>query len=200
MHRARGQDHRNGGEVGADALVGQDEMVIALPHGIFGFGADAVDGAGERAFLRLAVVHLEHAIDLVEAAFEMILHAARYMPVEITGLSSTKTSVCFSSCASTLPRLRKRVFRLITRSSRSGSIGGLVTWLKFCRKIMRQRPVLIGEHGERRVVAHRADGFLAVFHHRMKDQFEVFQREARGDLAAAQFVACRTGAARGRGR
>ena len=56
------------------------------------------------------------------------------MPVEMQGPSSTKTSVWLSSVASTLPRLRKRVFRLITRSSRSESIGGLVTWLKFWRK------------------------------------------------------------------
>ena len=33
-----------------------------------------------------------------------------------------------------LPRLPNRVFRLITRCSRRLSIGGLVTWLKFCRK------------------------------------------------------------------
>jgi len=31
-------------------------------------------------------------------------------------------------------RLPNRVFRVITRCSRSESIGGLVTWLKFCRK------------------------------------------------------------------
>ena len=39
---------------------------------------------------------------------------------------------------------------------------------------MRQRPVLLGQHGERRVVAHRAHGFLAVLDHRMKDELEIF--------------------------
>jgi len=33
-----------------------------------------------------------------------------------------------------LPRFLNRVFRLITPVSRKESIGGLVTWLKFCRK------------------------------------------------------------------
>ena len=33
-----------------------------------------------------------------------------------------------------LPRFLNRVFRLITEVSRSESIGGLVTWLKFWRK------------------------------------------------------------------
>ena len=121
------------------------------------------------------------------------------MPVEITGLSSTKTSACVSSCASTLPRLRKRVFRLITRSSRSESIGGLVTWLKFCRKKCESGRYWSRQHGERRVVAHRADGFLAVLHHRMKDQLEIFERRSGGDLAAAQFVRGRSSARLGPG-
>ena len=57
-----------------------------------------------------------------------------YMPLVRTGLSRTKTFVCVASCARMLPRFLKRVRRLITRSSRSGSIGGLVTCAKFCRK------------------------------------------------------------------
>ncbi len=56
------------------------------------------------------------------------------MPVVSTGLSMTKTSVWVSSSARMLPRFLNRVFRLMTELSRSESMGGLVTWLKFCRK------------------------------------------------------------------
>ena len=53
---------------------------------------------------------------------------------DTNGLSSCRISVCELSWSSTFFRLPNRVFRLITRCSRKLSIGGLVTWLKFCRK------------------------------------------------------------------
>ena len=52
----------------------------------------------------------------------------------MNGLSSTRISVWLESSSSTFLRLPNRVFRLITRLSRKLSMGGLVTWLKFCRK------------------------------------------------------------------
>ncbi len=52
----------------------------------------------------------------------------------MTGLSSVRISVWLESWSSTFFRLPKRVFRLITRCSRKLSIGGFVTWVKFCRK------------------------------------------------------------------
>ena len=51
---------------------------------------------------------------------------------------------------------------------------------------MVQAAILVGQHGDRRVVAHRADGFLRVLHHRVQDQFQLLQREADRELAAAQ--------------
>ncbi len=53
---------------------------------------------------------------------------------ETNGLSSCRISVWLLSWSSTFLRLPNRVLRLITRCSRRLSIGGLVTWLKFCRK------------------------------------------------------------------
>ena len=59
----------------------------------------------------------------------------RYMPVVMTGLLRTNISrVCEPDSSRILRKFRKRVFKPMTRVSRSGSIGGLVTWLKFCRK------------------------------------------------------------------
>ena len=110
----------------------------------------------QRAVLRLAVAHLETRSRSRRSGLRDDPSCARYMPVEITGLSSTKTSVCFSSCASTLPRLRKRVFRLITRSSRSEIDRRVRDLAEILPEIMRQRPVAVREHRERRVVAHRA--------------------------------------------
>ena len=50
------------------------------------------------------------------------------------GLSSTRISVWELSWSRTFLRLPNRVLSDITRNSRRESIGGFVTWLKFCRK------------------------------------------------------------------
>ncbi len=88
-----------------------------------------------------------------------------------------------------LPKLAKRVLRLITRVSRSESIGGLVTWLKFWRKKWLSAPRARRDDGERRVVAHAADRLLGVLDHRAEQQLHVLRRQPGGDLAAAQLGA-----------
>ena len=50
-------------------------------------------------------------------------------------------------------------------------------------EIVVQRLVLVRKHSERRVVAHRADGFLAVHRHRGHDELDVLLRVAEGLLA-----------------
>ena len=52
----------------------------------------------------------------------------------MNGLSSTRISVCDEFSSSTFLRFPNRVLSDITRVSRSESMGGFVTWLKFCRK------------------------------------------------------------------
>ncbi len=106
--------------------------------------------------------------------------------VDSTGLSSCSRSHWLASSSSTLPRLPSRVFSDITRVSRRLSIGGLVTWLNVLPEVMMQSAVALRQHGERRVVAHRADRLLRVFHHRVQQHFLLFHGEANGDLAAAQ--------------
>ena len=50
---------------------------------------------------------------------------------------------------------------------------------------MVQAAIVVGEHRERRVVAHGDDGFLGLLDHRLEHQLEIFQRKPRGHLAAA---------------
>src|SRR5258708_32526149 len=54
---------------------------------------------------------------------------------------------------------------------------------------MMEPAILVRKHGERRVVAHRADGFLALLDHRLEDELELLEAPADGGLAAAQLVA-----------
>ena len=48
---------------------------------------------------------------------------------------------------------------------------------------------LIADDGQRRVIAHRSNGFLAIFDHRREDHFNIFKRHAGGDLTLGQFRA-----------
>ena len=57
---------------------------------------------------------------------------------------------------------------------------------------MVQAAIMVGQHGERRVVAHRADRFLGVLDHRMQDQLEILEVQPKATLAAAQLLAART--------
>ena len=52
-----------------------------------------------------------------------------------------------------------------------------------------QAAILVRQHSQRRVVAHRAGGFLCIFDHRLEQQFQFFQRIAGRDLTPAQLVA-----------
>ncbi len=55
-------------------------------------------------------------------------------------------------------------------------------------EIMVHAAIGVAEHRERRVVAHRAHGFLAVLDHGMEDHFQILDRPAGRELPAAQLV------------
>ena len=65
-------------------------------------------------------------------------------------------------------------------------------------EVVEQRLGTFGEHGQGRVVAHRADRFLAVCPHRAEDVLEVFQRVAERLLALEQRPGIGPGNVRGR--
>ncbi len=58
-------------------------------------------------------------------------------------------------------------------------------------EVVVQQPRLVRQHRERRVVAHRADGFDAVLRHRREDQALVLERVAERDLPLQQRVVIR---------
>src|SRR5581483_11562404 len=54
---------------------------------------------------------------------------------------------------------------------------------------MVEAAILLGKHGERRVVAHRANRFFSFLRHRLQDELEVLEAPAERDLATPQLVA-----------
>ena len=71
-----------------------------------------------------------------------------------------------------------------------GRVGDLTEIL--AEEVM-ERPVLLGEHGQRRVVAHRADRFLCLLDHRVEHQLQILHGDADGELAASQPLAVEQG-------
>ncbi len=187
VHCACRQDHGNCRKSVGDALVGQDQMGVALSHRVLGLEADAIDRAGKCAVLRLSVAHLEDAVDLVEAAFKTFLQALIHAGGDHRTLQREDLRLLLvlrqHIAEVAEPRLQAHHAGFAQRID--GRIGHLAEILA---EVMRQRPVFFGEDGQRRVVAHRANGLLAVLDHRMKDQLEVFDRKSGGDLASAQLV------------
>ena len=55
-------------------------------------------------------------------------------------------------------------------------------------EIVEQQRALVGQHGERRIVAHRAYGFAAGVRHRLHNHPQVFQRVAECDLLREQIA------------
>ena len=149
----------------------------AAAHRVLGLAADAAAIASRSALL--AGRRIEGAVDLDRASRPYRRASPRTRRSSSTGDSSCSRRHWLSSSSRMLPRLPSRVFSVITRASRRLSIGGLVTWLKFCRKKWCRPRYCVGQHGERRVVAHRADGLLGVLDHRMEDQLEILHACSR---------------------
>ncbi len=61
---------------------------------------------------------------------------------------------------------------------------------------LRDMARLVGDDRERRVVAHRADGFLGILDHGGEDELHILHRQAGGNLAAQQFGAVEDGQGR----
>ena len=64
----------------------------------------------------------------------MYLRIASNSALSTMGDCSDSISLCSGLSSRMLPRLPSRVRKVMTLRSRKESIGGLVTWLKFCRK------------------------------------------------------------------
>jgi hypothetical protein len=56
-------------------------------------------------------------------------------------------------------------------------------------EIMVQSAIMLGEHGDRRIVTHAPDRLVPFLHHRVEDHLQLLEREAGAELAAAQLLA-----------
>ena len=137
MHGRAGEQRRDRDALGAGAAVRQDDDVDAVAHGRFGARAQRVErvlqaggavlgrpGGVEEARLEMAVADLRDRADL----FQVLVGEDRLAHFEPLGAATTPSR---SNRFGRGPMIETR---LITSSSRIGSIGGFVTCAKFCLK------------------------------------------------------------------
>ena len=185
VDRSRGQDHRDGRARVAHSLIGQDEMHGPAAHRVLGLALNPVHGFPQFGFP--GIVGIERTLDLdrrvaQELANALIIRAGQrrrgqFQDFQLAGVLVQNIAEIAEPCGQAHHRpFAQTVDRRIRHLA------------EILAEIMVQAPVLIGEHRDGRVVAHRPGRFLAGFGHRLKDQFQVFQRPAIGDHALPDFL------------
>ena len=155
---------------------------MAAAHAFLGFALDAVDGpaqallaiiGGEGAFHRAdRLAHVgAHGLELGIAQHRAVEHqhlALRRVFVEDVAEIAQARLECHH------PRLAQAVDRRVRD-------------LRECLAEEVVQPAILGrEHRDRSVVAHGADRLGAILDHRVQDGLQLLEREAHGELAAAQ--------------
>ncbi len=183
VHRRHRQHAGDGDAVLVHRLVGQEQLAMPLAHRLLGLAPDALD---RRAQLLGAAARLEGAVDLGHRAAEMRLQPR---PVRHRQHRRVEHQHPFALVAHVEdvgevaePGLEAHHVPLAQAVDRR--VGDLAEVLA---EELADEPRLVADDGERRVVAHRADRFLARLDHRRQDQLHVLHRQPGGDLAPRQF-------------
>ena len=202
VHRAGGQDHGDRRAAAVQPLVGQDQVLAALAHRGLGLAPDALDGVPQRVLrpARVAAAGIatgiaagiaagiKGAIDgnrglAHEGAHGFELGVREHGRIEqqyaalVLVLGQDVTQVAEPGLERHDPALAQRI---------DGRVGNLAEVLP--EEVM-QAAVMVGEHGQRGVVAHGADRLLGVLDHGVEDELQVLHGHAEGQLPAAQLVA-----------
>ena len=168
-----------------DLAVGHDEDVVARTHRVLGLRAQARKACFDRL---LAPGHRIGDVDFkrLELAARVVIDVADGVHlVEVEHrLAHFETHRRIGFINSKQVRLRSderdQRHHQVLADRIDRRIGHLCKQLL---EIVVQRLVLARQHGERRIVAHRPDGFLSLLRHRAEDEFQVLLGIAEGLLA-----------------
>ena len=185
MHSSSSEDHRDTNAVSADIFVGQKEFGFAHTHGCNGFFADAGDG-GAQTFLPCGDVIC--AVNFGTKRTERGLEPAPITCGQNRAVEHQHVSI-LALFLQDIRKVRKARFQAHNMPLTQGIDRWVGNLAKILAKELTDKPRLVADHSKRRVVAHRADGFLAIFDHRREDHFDIFQRHASGNLTLSEFSA-----------
>ena len=184
MHRPGGEDHGDGRAARPRGLVGEDDMHGPAAHRILRLAADRLHRIAQRivaAFGIEGAVHHRRALAHIGAhGLEFGGQQHRALQLEQPALALLLVQHIAQIAEAGLQRHHPALAQGI-----DGRVGDLAEVLA---EEMMQAPILVGEHGQRRVVAHGAHGLLRLLHHGMEDHFQILHGEARGVMAARQLL------------
>ncbi len=190
MHRRGGQDRRHAHAVEAERLVADDDHRGAVLDRLDGLGAQTFERPLQaRAGLHARLRHLEGGVEMgdhagiveLDHAFVHKRRQERAFQHEDIGLGRVGRQYVAEVLEARLQRHARSFAQRIDR--RVGHLGEVLA------EEVSQRPPLVRQHGQGCIVAHRADGFLAVLDHGVEHGVEILDRKAGGDLAALQVLA-----------
>ena len=195
VHGRGEQQRRDRRQLVGGAAVGQDDDVGAV-----GDGLAAASAAHRLERLAQALAALGHRVEAADDDGLEVRRAAVVVDVDELGqlvvvedrarqvdLAARPRGRARAGC----PRARWCVPMAVTSSSRMASSGGLVTWANSWREVVEQQPGAVGQHGDRRVGAHRAEGLGAGAGHGREEDLELLGGVAEHLLALHH--ACRAG-------
>ncbi len=188
VHRRAGEQRRDRHAVGAGLAVGQDDDVDAVAHGLLGLSAQRLDrlfhpgrafaggpGGVERRRLELSVAELRNLADLLQvvvgqdrlADFEALGPRHAFEVEQVRPRPDDRDEAHHDFFADRIDR-RVRDLREVLL------------------EIGEEQLRLVRQRRDRRVGAHRADGFFAHRRHRRHQELEVFLRVTERLLAIEQ--------------
>ena len=187
MDRPRCQNHRNSNPACRLVLIRQDDVLAAGPHSLFSFPANALERVFQSGALGGHVRCVKSTVDglrtKAKTLDQPLIHPrsqnrAFQHKHFLLGFVCVQhiTQVLEARAQAHHPAFPQRIDR---------RVGHLAEILP---EEMAHRPVSHRQNGRRRIVSHRADGFLATFGHGRQDQFQCFQRIAGRRFAAQQLL------------
>ena len=184
MHATCRQDHGQRRALGVDIGVGQHDVQAAAAHRLLGLAADALEGLAHGVE---AAFRIEGAVDARGRVAHVLAHRLE-LGVEHDGRLQRQHLALLGTLVEDVaevaqPRADRHDVALAQGVDRR--VGHLAEILA---EVVVHAAIGVRQHRERRVVAHRADGLLAVLDHGMEDHFQILDRPARRELPAAELI------------
>ena len=181
VHRGDRQERRDRGVVGVHRAVGEDDDLVPVQHVLLGLAAEPVQGPLHPARLGLEADREGLGLEVLPVdpaqALEVLVGEDRLRQLDHVGvLGPVLEDVALA------PHEGDEAHHQLLADGVDRRVGDLGEELV---EVVEQAPRLLGEHGQGGVVAHGADGLLAVLDHRRHEDPQVLEGVAE-DLLAGQ--------------
>ena len=191
MDSSSSQDHRDTDAVFTDIIVGQKQLGLAHTHSSDGFFTDARDG-GAQSFLPCR--DIIGAVDFGAKRSERGLELAPIMRRQNWAIQHQHVCI-LALLIQYIGKVGKACLQAHHMPFAQAVDRRVSDLAEILAEELADEAGLIADDRQRRIIAHRPNGFFAIFNHGREDHFDIFQRHASGDLTLRQFRARPSGRA-----